>query len=95
MTKTEFAAALAEKTGLSKKDAASAVDGAIELIGDTLAKGDKVTFVGFGTFEVRERAEREARNPQDPTKTVHVPAKKVPAFKAGKELKAKVGQTKN
>ena len=90
MTKTEFAAALAEKTGLSKKDAASVVDGTIELIGDTLAKGDKVTFVGFGTFEVRERAEREARNPQDPTKTVHVPAKKVPAFKAGKELKAKV-----
>ena len=95
MTKTEFAAALAEKTGLSKKDAASVVDGTIELIGDTLAKGDKVTFVGFGTFEVRERAEREARNPQDPTKTVHVLAKKVPAFKAGKELKAKVGQTKN
>ncbi len=92
MTKTEFAAAVAEKTGLSKKDAAGAVDAVLELIGDTLAKGDKVTFVGFGTFEVRERAEREARNPQDPTKTVHVPARKVPAFKAGKELKAKVGQ---
>ena len=95
MTKTEFAAALAEKTGLSKKDAAGAVDAVLDLIGDTLAKGDKLTIIGFGTFEVRERAEREARNPQDPTKTVHVPAKKVPAFKAGKELKAKVGQTKN
>ena len=92
MTKTEFAAAVAEKAGLSKKDAAGAVDAVLELIGDTLAKGDKVTFIGFGTFEVRERAEREARNPQDRTKTIHVPAKKVPAFKAGKELKAKVDQ---
>ncbi len=92
MTKTEFAAALAEKAGLSKKDAVSAVDAALELVAETLAKGDKVTFIGFGSFEVRERAEREARNPQDPTKTVHVPARKVPAFKAGKELKAKIAQ---
>jgi len=90
MTKAELVVAVAEKTGLNKKDAAGAVDAVLELIGDTLAKGDKVTFVGFGTFEVRERAEREARNPQDHTKTVHVPAKRVPAFKAGKELKAKV-----
>ena len=90
MTKTEFVAAVAEKTELSKKDAAGAVDAVFDLIGDTLAKGDKLTIIGFGTFEVRERAAREARNPQDPAKTVHVPAKKVPAFKPGKELKAKV-----
>ena len=90
MTKTEFATALADKAGLSKKDAASTVDAVLELIGDTLAKGDKLTFIGFGTFEVRERAAREGRNPRDPGKTIHIPAKKVPAFKAGKELKAKV-----
>ncbi len=90
MTKTEFSAAVAEKAGLSKKDAASAVDAVLELIGDTLAKGDKLTFVGFGTFEVRDRAEREGRDPRNPGKTIHIPAKKVPAFKAGKELKSKV-----
>ena len=82
--------AAVSETGLSKKDAAEAVDAVFEIIEDTLAKGEKLTFIGFGTFEVRERAEREARNPQDPTKTVHVPARKVPVFKAGKDLKAKV-----
>ena len=90
MTKTELAAAISEKAGLSKKDAASAVDAAFEIISDTLSKGEKCTFVGFGTFEVRDRAAREGRNPQDPSKTIHIPAKKVPAFKPGKELKAKV-----
>ena len=90
MAKAEFAAAVAEKTGLSKKDAVSAVDAVFELIGDTLAKGEKLTFVGFGTFEVRERAAREGRNPQKPDEKIQIPARKVPAFKAGKELKAKV-----
>ena len=94
MTKTDFSAAVAEKTGLSKKDAASAVDAMIELIGDTLAKGDKLTFVGFGTFEVRERAAREGRNPRDPNKKIHIPAKKAPAFRAGKALKEKVEKAK-
>ena len=94
MTKTEFAAAVAEKTGLTKKVAANAVDVAIELIGDTLAKGDKLTFVGFGTFEVRDRAAREGRNPRDPGKKIRIPARKVPAFKPGKGLKAKVVKTK-
>ena len=94
MTKAEFSAAVAEKAGLSKKDAAGAVSAVLELIGDTLAKGEKLTFVGFGTFEVRERAAREGRNPRDPGKTIHIPAKKVPAFKAGKELKAKVEKVK-
>ena len=90
MTKAELVVAVAEKTGLSKKDAASAVSTVFDLISDTLAKGEKCTFVGFGTFEVRERAAREGRNPRDPGKTIHIPAKKVPAFNAGKELKAKV-----
>ena len=92
MTKKEFSAAVAEKTGLSKKDAAGAVDAVIELIGDALAKGEKVTFIGFGTFDVRDRAEREGRDPRNPDKKIHIPARKVPAFKAGKELKAKIEQ---
>ena len=90
MTKAEFVSAIAEKAGLSKKDAASAVSTALDLIADSLAKGEKCTFVGFGTFEIRERAAREGRNPRDPGKTIHIPAKKVPAFRPGKELKAKV-----
>ena len=90
MTKAEFVGSVAEKAKLSKKDAASAVSAALELISDTLAKGEKLTFVGFGTFEVRERAAREGRNPRDPGKTIHIPAKKVPAFRPGKELKERV-----
>ena len=92
MNKAEFVSVVAEKAGLSKKDAGSVVSAALELIGDTLAKKEKLTFTGFGTFEVRERAAREGRNPRDPGKTIHIPAKKVPTFKAGKELKAKVGK---
>ena len=90
MNKTEFVGAVAEKAGVSKKDAANVVNAAFELIGDTLSKGDKVLFTGFGAFEVRERSAREGRDPRDPGKTIHIPAKKVPAFKAGKELKEKV-----
>ena len=90
MTKAEFVGSVAEKAKLSKKDAASAVSAALELISDTLAKGEKLTFVGFGTFEVRERAAREGRNPRDPGKKIHIPAKKVPAFRPGKELKERV-----
>ena len=90
MNKTEFVGAVAEKAGVSKKDAANVVNAAFELIGDTLSKGDKVSFTGFGAFEVRERSAREGRDPRDPGKTIHIPAKKVPAFKAGKELKEKV-----
>ena len=90
MTKTELVTAVAEKTELNKKDAGKAVDAVFELISDTLVKGEKLTVVGFGTFEIRERAAREGRNPRDPGKAIHIPAKKVPAFRPGKELKAKV-----
>ena len=55
-----------------------------------LSRGEKCTFVGFGVFEVKERAAREGRNPQDPTKVVKIPAKKVPVFRPGKDLKEKV-----
>ena len=94
MTKTEFSAAVAEKAGLTKKDAAGVVDTVLELIGDTLAKGEKLTFIGFGTFEVRERAAREGRNPRDPSKKIHIPAKKAPVVKAGQELKTKAEKAK-
>lgn len=85
MNKTDLVNAVAEK-GLSKKDAETAVKAVFDAVTDALAKGDKVQLVGFGTFEVRERAEREARNPQT-KEVVKVPATKVPAFKAGAALK--------
>lgn len=90
MTKTELANAVAKSTGLSKKvsgETVTAVFGAIE---ESLAKGEKVQLVGFGTFEVRERAARQGRNPQDPSKVIQIPAKKVPVFRPGKALKEKV-----
>ncbi|MCR5346663.1 MAG: HU family DNA-binding protein [Fretibacterium sp.] len=90
MTKAEFSSEVAEKTGLTKKDAVIAVDAVLEVIGDVLARGEKLTFVGFGSFEVRERAAREGRNPRDPEKTFQIPARKAPVFKAGAYLKAKV-----
>ena len=90
MTKTEFIAKLAEKTESKQKDAAKIFDAALALIGDTLAAGEKLTFIGFGTFEVRERAAREGRNPQNPKEKIKIPAKKAPAFKPGKDLKDKV-----
>ena len=90
MTKTELVTAVAEKAELNKKDAGKAVDAVFELISDTLVKGEKLTVVGFGTFEVRDRAAREGRNPQKPGEKIQIPARKVPAFKPGKELKAKV-----
>jgi len=91
MNKAELVTEIAEKLDLSKKDVGRVLDEAFASIGDVLAKGDKCTFIGFGTFEVRDRAAREGRNPQDPTKTIQIPARKVPAFKPGKELKEKVG----
>ena len=89
MNKTEFVAAIAEKAGLSKKDADKAVAALIETIAETLKKGDKVQLVGFGTFEVRERPARTGRNPQT-NATIEIPASKVPAFKAGAALKTAV-----
>ena len=86
MNKTEFIAAVAAKAGISQKDAASAVKAAVETVKETLAAGDKVQLIGFGTFEVRERAAKDARNPRT-NEIVHVEATKVPAFKAGAALK--------
>lgn len=86
MTKTELIAAVAAKAELSKKDAEKAVNSVIDTIAETLKGGDKVQLVGFGTFEVRERAARDGKNPAT-GETIHIDATKVPAFKAGKALK--------
>lgn len=86
MNKTELVNAVAEATELSKKDAASAVDAVFNTIQNTLAKGDKVQLIGFGNFEVRERAARKGRNPQT-GEEIQIAASKVPAFKPGKALK--------
>lgn len=77
---------------LTKKKAAETVDAIFNVIQEALAKGDKVQLVGFGTFEVQTRAAREGRNPQDPTKTIKIPAKKAPVFRAGKALKDAVNK---
>lgn len=86
MNKSELVAAIAAKANLSKKDAEAALNALTDAVADVLKKGDKITLVGFGTFEVRERAAREGRNPQTGA-TIKIAASKVPAFKAGKALK--------
>ena len=86
MNKTELIAATAEKANISKKDTEAAVNAVVAVITEALKKGDKVQLVGFGSFEVRERAARVGRNPKT-KETISIPASKVPAFKAGKALK--------
>ncbi len=86
MTKAEFAAKIAEKTGSTKADAEKAVNAFLETITDALKAGEKVVFTGFGSFEVTERAAKEGRNPQT-GETIHIKATKAPKFKAGKGLK--------
>ena len=91
MTKTDLIAKVAEQAELSKKDAEKAVTATIEAISAALVAGDKVQLVGFGTFEVRERAERKGRNPRT-NEEITIPASKLPAFKAGKALKDAVAK---
>ncbi|MBQ7834938.1 MAG: HU family DNA-binding protein [Ruminiclostridium sp.] len=91
MTKAEFIAAVAAKSDMTKKDTEKAVSAVIDTITDTLAKGEKIQLVGFGTFEVRERAAREGINPQT-KKKIKISATKVPAFKAGSALKEAVAK---
>lgn len=86
MNKTELIAAVAQKADLNKKDAEKALAAVIDGIEDALKAGEKVQLIGFGTFEVRERAAKEGRNPRT-GETMTIPASKVPAFKAGKALK--------
>ena len=86
MNKTELIAAVAEQAELSKKDAEKALKAFTDVIAAELVKGEKVQLVGFGTFEVSERPEREGRNPQT-GETMKIAASKAPKFKAGKALK--------
>ena len=91
MNKMELVAEVAEKAELSKKDAEAAVSAAIDVITEALRKGDKVQPVGFGSFEVKSRAERMGRNPQT-KEPIPIPASKAPVFKAGKALKDAVAR---
>lgn len=86
MNKVELIAAVAETAGLSKKDAEKAIKAFTDVVATELKKGGKVQVVGFGTFEVSERAEREGRNPQS-GEVMKIAASKAPKFKAGKALK--------
>lgn len=86
MNKQQIIDAAADSAEMSKSDMATALDAVLETITDALKAGEKVAISGFGSFEVRDRAAREARNPQTGA-TVHVPATKAPAFKPGKALK--------
>ncbi len=86
MNKTELVAAMSEKAELSKKDAEKALKAFTEVVADELKKGEKIQLVGFGTFEVAERPEREGRNPRT-GETMKIAASKSPKFKAGKALK--------
>ncbi len=86
MNKTELVAAIADKAGLTKKDAEAAVKAFTDVVSAQLKKGDKVQLVGFGTFEVSKRAAREGRNPQTGA-VMKIAASKAPKFKAGKALK--------
>ena len=89
MNKTELVAAIAEKTELTKKEAEKALKAFTDIVAEELAKGEKIQLVGFGTFEVSERAEREGRNPMT-GETIKIAASKTPKFKAGKALKDQV-----
>ena len=86
INKSELTKEVAAKTDLKQKDAEKVIDALIESIKDNLAKGEKVQIIGFGSFEVRDRAARKGRNPQT-GETLTIPATKVPAFKPGKALK--------
>lgn len=91
MNKAELVAAIAEKTELSKKDAEKALKAFTEVVADELKAGNKIQLVGFGTFEVAERAAREGRNPQT-GETMKIAASKAPKFKAGKALKDEINK---
>ena len=91
MNKTELIAAVAENAGMSKKDGEKAVNAVLDAITGALVAGDKVQLVGFGTFDVKERAARVGRNPKT-KEEIQIPASRVPAFKAGKALKDAVAK---
>lgn len=93
MNKAEFVDAIAKEAGITKKDAAAAVDAYSTVVGKTLKKGDKITLIGFGTFETVKRAARTGRNPQDGSQ-IKIPASTSAKFKPGKGLKDMLSKKK-
>lgn len=91
MNKAELITAIAERTGVSKKSSEEMLNAFIEAVTETLVKGDKVQLIGFGSFEVKNRAARKGLNPQT-KEEIKIPASKAPVFKAGKALKDKVNK---
>lgn len=91
MNKAELINAIANETGLSKKDTETTINSFVNVVSNALANKDKVQLIGFGTFETRERASRTGKNPQT-GETLNIPACIAPAFKAGKALKEKVNK---
>ena len=89
MNKTQFVEAIAAKSGLSKKAAEAALNAMTDVVAETLKAGEKIQLIGFGTFEVKERAARAGRNPKT-GETIQIAASKTPAFSAGKALKDSV-----
>ena len=89
MTKNEVIAAVAESSGMTKKDTETVVNALGEVIKETLAKGEEIRFIGFGSFEVKERSRRKGRNPKT-GEEIEIPAARVPTFKCGKLLKSSV-----
>ena len=91
MNKTELAAAIAEKVEIPKKDAEAVLNAMMEAVGEALKKGDKIQLIGFGSFEVKDRAARVGLNPKT-LEEIKIPASKYPVFKAGKALKDQVAE---
>ena len=90
MTKQEFVDRVADRSGLSRRDAAKAVDAVLDSITDALKRGEEVSFTGFGKFSTQRRAERQGVNPRNPSQKVTIPAATVPKFSAGSTLKQSV-----
>jgi DNA-binding protein HU-beta len=89
MNKADLISAVAQESGLTKKDSEAAIDALVSVVEESLATGEKVVLVGFGTFETKNRAARNGRNPQT-KEAITIPASKAPVFRAGKALKDKV-----
>jgi DNA-binding protein HU-beta len=92
VTKQEFVDRVAQKSGLSRKDASAAVDAFLDSITESLRSGEEVSFTGFGKFSTQDRAARQGVNPRNPSERVNIPASRVPKFSAGSQLKQAVRQ---
>ena len=92
MNKAELITAIAEKTGYTKIESEKTLNAFLAVVGETLTAGEKIQLTGFGTFEVRRRAERKGRNPRNPEEEITIPATLSPVFKAGKGLKEQVNK---